>query len=157
MKVVFNLEVEDLKLFQEKYRSFHPGFIHLRLLQSIFGPSMILFCLYIVSNSKFGLVPLYIMIIPAILLGFYLWRYSPGLWVKSNLDEQNAKGKLDGIVGINTLIIEENGIREINGAGEKLTFWNRFFKTYKFESHFFLIDKLQNSIIIPKHYHPRFT
>ena len=126
-----------------------PGFSSLRLFQSIGGPICLLGCLYFLTFYRYSWWPTLGGVLPAAILGFYLWRASPGLWFKANLDALYCSGRLDGHLGDHVLDISEDGITEKNVAGNSFSRWREILNIHSTEKHTFFVTLLQRTYVLP--------
>src|SRR5436190_5397519 len=117
MLIRYTIALDDHKAYHDAIRSAVPGFIKIRLLQSAGGPLFLLFLVWLFTEYEHGLWPTLVGAVPAALLGVYLWRESPGLWKRANLDAMYREGKLGGHVGEHSLELREDGVLERNTAG----------------------------------------
>lgn len=150
MKLVFKITLDDFKTFQNEFRSTMRGFLQIRLLQSIGAPSLFLLFIWFSTEYRWGWLPTLISSIPAAALGFYLWRESPGLWVRSNLEVMYSEGRLSGHLGTHSLEISEEGIIEKNEAGEHFSRWNQIENIHSTDNYTFIVTKLQIGYIVPR-------
>ena len=88
--------------------------------------------------------------VPAVALGYYLWRASPGLWRKAKVDMLYQEGKLSGHLGEHTLEIRSDGMVERNTAGEHLSRWTEIEKVYTTPLHTFFITRTQLAYVLPR-------
>jgi hypothetical protein len=150
MRIRHNITLDDYKAYQAAFRSVSPEFLKIRCLQSFGGPSFLVFFVWLLTYYEYGWWPTAIALTPAAGLGFYLWKESPGLWVRANLDERYRKGELDGHLGEHQLEFREDGILERNKAGEHLSHWEQINKIYSTESRTFFCTISGLGYILPK-------
>jgi hypothetical protein len=130
MQIRYSIALEDHKAWQGAVRSAWPGFLMIRCTQSIGGPGFLLLCLWLFTYTQHGWWPTILAAGPALALGYYLWRASPGLWRKARLDMLHREGKLSGHIGEHTLEIGTDGLVERNAAGEHLSRWAEIENVY---------------------------
>ncbi len=151
MEIRYAIALEDHKAWQGAARAALPGFLMLRCTQSIGGAGLLLFVFWVFTYTEHGWWPTLAAAGPALALGYYLWRTSPGLWRKARLEQLNEAGKLNGHLGEHTLKIGPDGIVERNAAGEHLSRWKEIENVYTTPQHTFFVTKTQLAYVLPKH------
>jgi hypothetical protein len=119
-------------------------------MQAIGGPVFLLLCVWLFTHYEHGWWPTLLGVIPSLLLGYYLWRESPGLWRRANLDAMYQQGKLSGYLGEHTLEIREDGLLERNAAGERLSHWGEIENVYTTSDHTFFVTRTQVAYVLPR-------
>jgi hypothetical protein len=150
MQIRYSIALEDHKAWQGAVRSAWPGFLMIRCTQSIGGPGFLLFCVWLFTYAEHGWWPTILATGPALALGYYLWRASPGLWRKAKLDMLHHEGKLNGHLGEHTLEVRSDGLLERNAAGEHLSRWAEIENVYTTPQHTFFVTKTQLAYVLPK-------
>jgi hypothetical protein len=103
------------------------------------------------THYDYGWWPTLLGVIPMLGLGWYLWRESPGLWRRANLDVMLQNGKLDGHLGEHSLEIRDDGLVERNAAGEHLSHWQEIESICTDPRHTFFVTKTQLAYVLPRH------
>ena len=150
MQIRYTIGLEYLQAYHDEIRSALPGFYRIRCLQSVGGPLFLLFFVWLMTHFEYGWWPTLSGIIPALLVGFYLWSQSPGLWVRANLDGMHREGKLDGHLGEHLLEVSDNGVIERNEAGEHLSHWPEIENIYSTTQRTFFVTKCRVGYVLPK-------
>jgi len=150
MTVRYTIALEDHKAFQAAVRSAVGGFLQVRCLQSFGGPISLLFLVWLFTHYEYGIWPTIAGIAPAIALSIYLWRESPGLWRRANLESMHREGKLSGHLGEHSLEISKDGLLECNAAGQHLSRWREIQTIYSTAEHTLFITRTSTGYILPK-------
>lgn len=150
MRIRYSVELEDHKAYRSAIRSAFPDSRMIRCLQSIGGPSFLLFCLWLLTPPDYAWWAALAGVLPAAVLGFYLWRQSPGLWTAANPDKLYLQGKLKGHLGEHTLESLPDGLIERNAAGEHFSRWPEIEVIYSTTQHTFFVTKSRLAYILPR-------
>ena len=151
MRIRFSIVLGDLQAYQESIRSSVSGFAIIRCMQSIGGPAYLLYFLWAYTHWQYGLVPTLFGALPGLYLGYYLWKESPGLWVKTDLKRLYEEGKLSGHLGDHTLELRPDGIVERNAAGECFERWSEIDTVYSTDRHTFFVSKAEGAFVLPRY------
>ena len=150
MEIRYTISLEDHKAYHHEIRSAVPGLINIRCLQSLGGPAFLLLMLWLFTNLEYGWWPTLLGVIPAVVLGIYLWRESPGLWKQANLEAMYSQGKLAGHIGEHSLELREDGVLERNSGGEHLSHWDQIENIHLTDQRAFFVTRTQLAYILPK-------